>query len=732
MDGGQTSEYDRYVCLWRAARRLEQAIQEDDSSTVATIIATYAQKLMVQQTKSRSNDSVPEEDTCWLPSVLQHPLQLAVEACAHSVVRLLLSRGFDPNTGQLRPGTGAEWASQDEEAPPPAVRFNLAGRERADSAERCPLAKEPHPRALALLQQNSSFLRDLVVRISPRALFAEAADESRRASGEDAESVAELVGYGADVNVTDEYGNTPLHVCVCRAQPDEDCLYELVEMGASVYRANNSGVCPAQLYAPLAGLQAHVVECLLGLMRRLHCRGISRLFAREKGRDEAAAGAAASRSSAETSPRSARGSVRSRTGSVRGQRDDGDPAAKTEGETAGHRSHQLLQHLRQFSSVDGAAPEEDPVRCLDSLAVISRNPEVLYHVLGHLRSELTPILDWLEHVTDKKTHRKFSKFLHTVMKTAIWHFSLPMHRRELARTLSQLISMTAEMVQGSQDLQFTALTLMNRVVDETVARAAAAVVAEAESRRDSPVPTRPPESRRGLWHQHLLDASAGAERTRRCMDEREPHITDALCNVPARTLVNVLHNAITLHKRIVMGKKQRCTPSVRVQECQPHCLQILSSRLLLFLSHLSSYRVSLVEETQLRLLVSSLDTTHDPQLLCLSLQLMANLALDPANHDALLATELVDSLIQLILPSDEWYYTNHSTMFARFVKHHAARVMVYIGLQNRINQRTSVFDLLQSTSDGASRRVSLTHLRVTGTEAAPAVAAHRHRRLIGM
>ena len=39
-------------------------------------------------------------------------------------------------------------------------------------------------------------------------------------------------------------------------------------------------------------------------------------------------------------------------------------------------------------------------------------------------------------------------------------------------------------------------------------------------------------------------------------------------------------------------------------------------------------------------------------------------------------------------------------MFARFVKHHAARVMVYIGLQNRINQRTSVFDLLQSESTG--------------------------------
>ena len=163
---------------------------------------------------------------------------------------------------------------------------------------------------------------------------------------EDAESVAELIGYGADVNVADEFGNTPLHVCVCRAAPDEDCLHELVEMGAAVYRANNTGVCAAKLYPPLAGLQAHVVECLvgalalqtarlageasreprvaaqLGLIRRLHCRGISRLFAREKGREEPAAGSgAASRSSAETSPRSARGSVRSRSGSVRRERE---------------------------------------------------------------------------------------------------------------------------------------------------------------------------------------------------------------------------------------------------------------------------------------------------------------------------------------------------------------------------------------------------------------------------
>ncbi|KAF0295025.1 hypothetical protein FJT64_000696 [Amphibalanus amphitrite] len=662
METSQASEYERYVCLWRAARRLEQAIQEDDASTVAVIIATYAAKLMVQQTKNRSIDSAPERDACWIPSALQQPLQLAVEACAHSVVRLLLAKGFDPNTGQLRPDAAGEWGiSLDGEPPPPpppppppteppetaetpqrrpseprseltrsessvrsstperephertvGVRFKLSERQsRLESAESTVLAKEPHPRALATLQQNSSFLRDLVVRISPRALFAEPAEPVRRAAddlprpvrpplrvnkslaaplttlrsrdgeqgtfsavygspaylrrlpplfsavvAEDAESVAELVGYGADVNVTDEFGNTPLHVCVCRAAPDEDCLHELVEMGATVYRANNSGVCAAQLYPPLAGLQAHVVECLvgalalqaarladeasrepraaaqLGLIRRLHCRGISRLFAREKGREEPASSGAASRSSAETSPRSARGSVRSRSGSVRRDRehrehrehrDDADNNAKTEMD-ASQRSHQLLQHLRQFSSVDGPPPEEDPDRCLDSLAVISQNPEVLYHVLGHLRAELTPIIEWLEQVTDKKTHRKLSKVLHTLLKTAVSHFSLPAHGRELTRCLRQLITMAAEMVQGSQDLQFTALNLMNRVVDHTVTRDGVSGAPETESHRESPAPELSSESRRGLWQQHLLDNPSGPERPRVGL-EREPNVT---------------------------------------------------------------------------------------------------------------------------------------------------------------------------------------------------------------
>jgi len=82
------------------------------------------------------------------------------------------------------------------------------------------------------------------------------------------------------------------------------------------------------------------------------------------------------------------------------------------------------------------------------------------------------------------------------------------------------------------------------------------------------------------------------------------------------------------------------------------------------------------------------------QLLVLVLQMVATLALYPQYHRALVEQGLPDVLSQLLLPSDEWYYTNHSTKYARFVKHHAARALVYLGLQHRVNQRFSVYDIL--------------------------------------
>lgn len=55
-------------------------------------------------------------------------------------------------------------------------------------------------------------------------------------------------------------------------------------------------------------------------------------------------------------------------------------------------------------------------------------------------------------------------------------------------------------------------------------------------------------------------------------------------------------------------------------------------------------------------------------LLCLVLQCLACLALSPEHHAALGQANVVDALLPLLLPSDEYYYTNHSTRYARYIK----------------------------------------------------------------
>ena len=66
--------------------------------------------------------------------------------------------------------------------------------------------------------------------------------------------------------------------------------------------------------------------------------------------------------------------------------------------------------------------------------------------------------------------------------------------------------------------------------------------------------------------------------------------------------------------------------------------------------------------------------------------------MNPAHHNALNEADIADMLMQLLLPSDEWYYTNHSTRYAKFVKYHAARILVYMGLLHKLGGRVDLFD----------------------------------------
>ncbi|KAG8224034.1 hypothetical protein J437_LFUL001111 [Ladona fulva] len=127
-------------------------------------------------------------------------------------------------------------------------------------------------------------------------------------------------------------------------------------------------------------------------------------------------------------------------------------------------------------------------------------------------------------------------------------------------------------------------------------------------------------------------------------------------------------------------------------------------------------------------------TEDTEQLLVLVLQIVATLALDPANHAALADQGIPDALSQLLLPSDEWYYTNHSTRYARYVKHHAARSLVYMGLQHRVNLRISVYDILaEDVPPPTPLTESVEDSYISRTSAAPALVTCRStKRIVGL
>lgn len=72
-----------------------------------------------------------------------------------------------------------------------------------------------------------------------------------------------------------------------------------------------------------------------------------------------------------------------------------------------------------------------------------------------------------------------------------------------------------------------------------------------------------------------------------------------------------------------------------------------------------------------------LDPILDPQVLCLLLQSLSLIALDPSTHRLFFENQIDNFLIQLLLPTNEFFYTNTTTKFGPFVKYHAARVLIY-------------------------------------------------------
>ena len=105
-------------------------------------------------------------------------------------------------------------------------------------------------------------------------------------------------------------------------------------------------------------------------------------------------------------------------------------------------------------------------------------------------------------------------------------------------------------------------------------------------------------------HTDLAEGHVGSESA-----DRTP--LEVLMTFDPGQVMNILHNSITMHKRI-MGTRHKCTPSVRWRHCTHHCLQILSARVLTVMCHGNSVQHKVVNDGHIKTLVDSLDPNHDP------------------------------------------------------------------------------------------------------------------------
>ena len=155
--------------------------------------------------------------------------------------------------------------------------------------------------------------------------------------------------------------------------------------------------------------------------------------------------------------------------------------------------------------------------------------------------------------------------------------------------------------------------------------------------------------------------------------------------------------------RTEFNNRPKCVPSTRSPLCTHHCVVILAARLLTILCQDQTFQLRFIgTKENLAIIVDMLNINNDPHLICLILQTLGVVALNPDSHEILTQADIPDTVLHLILPADEMFYTNQTTKFARYVKHLGARILVYMGLLTKVSNKVNLFDILGKMKDFAN------------------------------
>ncbi|CAD5206460.1 unnamed protein product [Bursaphelenchus okinawaensis] len=555
------------------------------------------------------------------------------------------------------------------------------------------------------------------------------------------EMIAMLIAYGADVNGSDEDGNTPLMLAVRESPLNWNCLHTLIFFGARIYQKNNRGICPLDLAPELRKLQESCVESLFQTAcsptdesahhpsQERVLRTVAMINANKQTKNLHVDNSSfCERGSLNKSPLSPRNSTAPSisTCSMLDTGSNKETRRKSFVSLQLHRRSKIPKEFFEHITWDQA---------WEMLTKMACNPECTELTLRFLNKFCGQLDDTIAERESLDSH--LGGLLHQILLTSINEYqqSTPTYqrtnRKQLVGTLVALVDFCYLCLQKNGGCrQFAALNTLNKIMDTGLVNSLysyndisfhssrllnrpcdlhyydfeeniSPIMNSIDEPPEHPVANNNCNMDRRLTIEHIKEITGQGSGFKKFIygnsDNAAPSFSQSPIDLSSRfsqmdpsIIIACLHNAITMHNREA-GARSVCSPAHRWRQCSNHCTQILVARLLLFLSNYKDFRKKLSDRHEIKTLTQLLEPTLDPQLLCLLLQTLAIVALDPATHDLFIELQIDDVLMQMLLPADDWYYTNHSTKFGYFVKHHAARILVYIGLGHRVGNRVNLF-----------------------------------------